>query len=101
MKNGDGIRASIEAALPTGWRLDSLDTRRGSFKVVCPIGDRFGVRLETFLRTIRGIEKAAGARYDGGGAMVGGDEYDCFFFLGRRRGDENVAAEAARREGAP
>lgn len=75
------LRKTIEAALPKGWRLDTLSMRRRMFIATCPVEDRFDVPVETFLGKTREIEKATNAAYDGGGGTVGGDAYECFFYF--------------------
>ena len=75
------LKKAVEAALPKGWRLAYLDLTTGWLKVTCPIVDRFEVELEAFNANVERIAKAANAAYVGGGAMVGGDRYDCFFHL--------------------
>ncbi len=75
------LKKAIEAALPKGWRLDTLSMRMGMFIATCPVEDRFEVPVETFLGRIREIEKATNAAYDGGGSTVGGDTYEAFFYF--------------------
>ena len=75
------LRKTIAAALPKGWRLDSLSTGRKMFIATCPVEDRFDVPVETFLGKIREIEKATNAAYDGGGSTVGADTYETYFYF--------------------
>ena len=84
--NKEETRKAIEAVLPRGWTLDHLDMKNRSFQVTCPISDRFEVPDATFIGNVERIAMAADGEYDGGGSMVGGDRYDCFFFLNRRNG---------------
>ena len=77
------LKKAVEAALPKGWRFEYLDLKTKWLKVTCPVEDRFGVAVETFLGNVEHIAKTANASYDGGGSMVGGDRYDCFFFFNR------------------
>ena len=74
----DKVRESVEAVLPEGWKVSRI--KGGTMIVDCPVDARFGGDEKAFDRTIRKIEKAAGVKYDGGGAMVGGDTYNNYFY---------------------
>lgn len=72
---------AVEAVLPDGWSLKYVDMESGALVVNCPIEDRFEGDEKTFDRNVTRIAIAAHAKYDGGGAMVGSDLYDNFFFF--------------------
>ena len=79
--NRKEIQKAIEDALPRGWRLDTLSMRRRMFVATCPVEDRFDVPVETFLGRVHEIEGATNATYDGGGATIGADTYDTYFYF--------------------
>lgn len=77
------IMKKLDEILPDKWRISEMDEKCDLVKVVCPIGERYGGK--GFEKTISRIEKAINADYDGGGAMIGGSEYDNYFYLKREK----------------
>lgn len=77
------IMRKLDEILPDKWRISEMDEKCDLVKVVCPIGERYGGK--DFEKTISMIEKAINANYDGGGAMIGGSEYDNYFYLKREK----------------
>lgn len=77
------IMKKLHEMLPDSWHISEIVEESGLVKVVCPINERYGVK--DFEKTISRIEKAINADYDGGGATVGGSEYDNYFYLKREK----------------
>ena len=93
--SGDGTKDSdkdretakrIERLLPKGWWVDRIDWENGCVVVKCPILEWTGDR-NAFEGKVRKAEKAIGAKYDGGGAIVGSTDYDNYFYV--EKGDKN------------
>ena len=79
------VRESVEAVLPEGWKVSRI--KGGSLIVDCPVDARFGGDDKAYMDIIRKIEKAAGVKYDGGGATVGCDVYNNYFYRKEEKND--------------
>lgn len=77
------IMRKLDEILPDKWRISEMDEKWDLVRVVCPIGERYGGK--DFEKTISRIEKAINADYDGGIDLIGGTEYDNYFYLKKEK----------------
>lgn len=76
------LEKAVKEALPAGWNVEKASFEEGVIKLTCPTRHRFGERLfkKVYQPAVEEVEKVSGFVCDGGGAVVGGDRYDIYFF---------------------